>query len=95
MKNFNILGVHGKIWVLGPEGFHEKPKYRGGLPKTEGLGGQFADLRVGGGLGKKEGVGVVFLRGDWYPNAHYVDFCSAGVIQGFSLNLNLYLLTFL
>ena len=25
----------------------------------------------GGGLGKKEGV--VFLRGAWYPNAHYVE----------------------
>ena len=55
MKNFNILGVHGKIWVLGGEGFHEKPKYRGGLPKTEGLGGQFADLRVEGDLARQRG----------------------------------------
>ena len=66
MKNFNILGVHWKIFVLGREGFHEKAKYRGGLPKKEELGGQFADLRVGG-LGKKEGVGVVFLRGGLIP----------------------------
>ena len=31
MENFNNLGVHRKIWVLG--GVHEKPIYRGGLPK--------------------------------------------------------------
>ena len=43
-----------------------KNQYRaGGLPKKEGLG-QFANLR---GVGKK---GVVFLRGSWCPNAHYV-----------------------
>ena len=32
MKNFNILGVHGKIWLLGEEGGgHEKPIYKGGV----------------------------------------------------------------
>ena len=51
MKNFNILGVHGKIRVLG--GSHEKPIYRAGLPKMGGLG-QFADLMGEGGLAGKE-----------------------------------------
>ena len=39
MKNFNILGVDGKMWVLGGgEGRgHEKSIYRGGLPKNGGL----------------------------------------------------------
>ena len=39
--------------------FHEKPIYRGGLPKKGSGLGQFADLR--GRLNKK--VGVAFLRG--------------------------------
>ena len=44
MKNFNILGVHGKIRVL--RGFQEKPIYRGGdRLKAGGRGGG------GGGLG--------------------------------------------
>ena len=42
------------------EGVNEKPIWRGELPKKVGFG-QFADLRGGGGLGKKEGG--VFLRG--------------------------------
>ena len=46
----------------------------GGLPKKVGLDSlQIADLRTGGGLGKKEGV--LFLKGgggEWYPNARYV-----------------------
>ena len=50
MKNFNILGVHWKIWLLGGGGL-EKPICRGALHKKGGLG-QFADLK--GGLGKKE-----------------------------------------
>ena len=29
MKNFNILGVHGKIRVLGEGGVYEKPIYKG------------------------------------------------------------------
>ena len=42
MKNFNILGVDGKMWVLGVGGGgggrgHEKSIYRGGLPKNGGL----------------------------------------------------------
>ena len=54
MKNFNILGVHWKIQLLGGGGGGSgKTNIEGRLPKKEGLG-QFADLR--GGLGKKEGV---------------------------------------
>ena len=53
MNNFNILGVHGKIRVL--RGGFTKSQFIGeDCLQTEGLG-QFADLRGGGGLGKKEG----------------------------------------
>ena len=48
MKNFNILGVHGKI-RFSREG--------GGVPKSQYLGG--GDLR-GRGLARKRGM--VFLR---------------------------------
>ena len=40
MKNFNILGVHRKMQILGGGGGgdHKKPIYReGGLPKKGGL----------------------------------------------------------
>ena len=57
------MGVHWKIWLLG--GWCSwKTNIEGGFQKR-GLG-QFANWR---GLGKKERV--VFLRADWYPNAHY------------------------
>ena len=62
-KNFNILGVHGKIRVLGRRGGGrggrlQKNNISSGIAlKGRGLG-QFADLR--GGLRKKEGM--VFLR---------------------------------
>ena len=58
MKNFNIFGVHGKIqvWRGMGSGAHEKTMYRGDCLKGGGGGlGQFADLMVGGGLGKIEG----------------------------------------
>ena len=69
MKNFNILAVHWKIWILGGGRFTKKSILRrdclkGGLE-------QFADLR-GGGLGWQERGGGVF-EGEWYPNAHYED----------------------
>ena len=57
MKNFNIFGVRGKIWVLGGGRVHKKLTYRGDSLKR-GLV-QFADLR--GGLARKRRV--VFLRG--------------------------------
>ena len=52
-KNFNILGIHWKIWLTF-RGDLEKPIYRGRLPK-EGGGelGQFADLKWG--LARKRG----------------------------------------
>ena len=49
MNNFSIFGVHVKTRVLGKEGGgHEKPIYRGRLPK-KGMLGQFVDLMRGGG----------------------------------------------
>ena len=44
MKNFNILGVHGKIRVLGGEGF-TKNQYIGGMDSLQIWGGR--------GLGKR------------------------------------------
>ena len=76
MKNFNILGVHWKIWLLGGGG-RVSQKSVGVLPKTGALG-QFADLRWG--LGKKEEGGSVdtlmhtmasnfkFARDFWFPD---------------------------
>ena len=53
MKNFNILGVHWKIWFLG--GGLTKNQYRGDeLPKK----GAWTVCRFKGGLGKKDGGGV-------------------------------------
>ena len=60
MKNFNILGVHLKIWLLGG-GFIKKQYRVGDCLKMGGLG-QFANLRVG--LGKKEGGGCFWGGGD-------------------------------
>ena len=61
-KNFYIIGVYWKIWLLGR--IHKKPMYKGELPK-KGEGrrlGVFADLKggEGGGLSKREGGGGVF-----------------------------------
>ena len=43
IQDFNIMGVHWKIWSSG--GLHKKPIYRGKMPeKVEGLG-QSEDLR--------------------------------------------------
>ena len=55
-RNFNIIGVHWKIELLG--GSRKNNIYRGESPKKGGLG-EFTDLR--GGLAKKRGI--VFLRG--------------------------------
>ena len=61
MKNFNILGVHWKIQLLGGGGL-EKPIYKGGLPKKGQLG-QLFDLRGAwqerGGWGVFEGGGLI------------------------------------
>ena len=65
IKNFNILGVHWKIRLLGGRCSRNTNAERE-LPKKGGLDSL---LNSRGGLGKKEGG--VFLRGGWYPNAHY------------------------
>ena len=53
MNNFNILGFTEK------SDFYEN-QYRGGIAQKGGLR-QFAGLKGGGGLGKKDGI--VFMRG--------------------------------
>ena len=58
MENFNIFGIHRKIWVL--EWGVMESQYIG-EDCLKGGPGQL-DLR-GGGLGKK--------KGGWYPEAHY------------------------
>ena len=62
IKNFDVFGVHWKIWFLGG---YWKTNIEGGLPKKGGLR-QFSDFR--GQLGKKEGV---FLKAVDTFNAHY------------------------
>ena len=53
------FNIVGVFWKIWfLGGVHKKPMYKGKLPKK-------------GELDKKEGV--VFLREDWYPNAHYVE----------------------
>ena len=49
MKNFKILAVHWKMWLLGVQ-VYKKPMWKGWLPKKGELG-QFADLAGGGGGG--------------------------------------------
>ena len=75
MKNFNILGVHWNIRLLGGGGVHKNRWGR--LPKKGALG-QFVDLRWE--LGKKEEGGSVdtlmhtivssfkFARDYWFPD---------------------------
>ena len=66
MKNFDILHLHWKIWLLGGE--FMKNQYRGGEGGCLKRGlGQFADLR---GLAWQERGGSVF-EGGWYLDAHY------------------------
>lgn len=59
MKNFNILGVHWRIQVLGGE-VHEKPIYRGGLPKK----GEMDKLQIKRGAYQEKGGGFEGGRGD-------------------------------
>ena len=51
MKNFNILGIHCNIWLLGGGGVHEN-QYRGEDCLKRGA---WTVCRFKGGLGKKEG----------------------------------------
>ena len=66
MKNFNIFGVHWKIWFLG-EGSRKISIGGGGGACLKG--GAWTVCQFIGGLGKK-GAGV--FKGGWYPNTHYV-----------------------
>ena len=70
MKNFNIFGVHWKIWVLGGVGGGglTKNQYRGGNCLRRGAWTVYR-FKGGGGLARKKGM--VFLRGVDNPNAHY------------------------
>ena len=78
MKNFDILGVRWKIWLL--EGrVRKKPIDRGGLLKKGGVG-QFADLR---GAWLERGGGV--FEGSWYSDAHYDLFKKTYLIIHLSL----------
>ena len=61
------MGVHWEIWLLRG-GVHEKPIYRQEFTKRA----SWTVCKFKGGLVKK---GVGFLRGEWYPNAHYEDLC--------------------
>ena len=63
MKNFNILGVHRKIWVLRGGG-HKRPIYRWDCLKREA----WTVCRFKGGW-QERGGGV--FEGGSYPNAHY------------------------
>ena len=68
MKNFNILSIHWKIWLLGGSSWKTVIK-GGGLLKK----GAWIVSRFKRGLGRKE-EGSVFELG-WYPDAHYTGFC--------------------
>ena len=73
MKNFNVFGVHGKIWVLvvGEGGVHEKTIYREGDCLKRG---PWTVWRFKGGLARRgDSVfdGKMGGGGAWYPNAHY------------------------
>ena len=67
MKNFDIMGADWKIQFLG--NVHQKPIYRGELPKKGSLDRE-------GGLGEKEGD---VFEGGWYSNAHYEYHCQNSI----------------
>ena len=77
MKNFDILGFHWKIGLLG-EGVNKKP-ILGELPKKVGRGGglgQFGNLRIGvggggGGVWPERGGGV--FGGGLIPPMHTME----------------------
>ena len=68
MENFNVLGVHEKIWVLGGREVTKNQYIRGSCLKRRA----WTICRFKGGAWHERGAGVVFLKGGWYPNAHYV-----------------------
>ena len=64
MKNFNIFGVHWKIWLLSIGVMKNQYKGRNCLEI-----GAWTVCQFKGGFARKRGL--VFLKGDWYQNAHY------------------------
>ena len=71
MKNFNVLGVHWKIRLLGEGGGSRKTNIERGLSKKPPLG-QFADLKED--LARKRGV--VFFRGGGGDTLMHTKRCS-------------------
>ena len=72
IKNFNILGVHWKIWLL--VGGFSKNQYRVGADGLKRGGLDSLPIQGGGGGGawQEREPGVLLRgRGVWYPNAHY------------------------
>ena len=69
MKNFNILRVHGKMWVLG--GFHKKPIYWGDCRKKGGR--VWTVCRFKGGGAWQERGGWCFWGGWLIPQCNYGD----------------------
>ena len=65
MKNFNIVGVYWKIRFQ--RGSHEKPIYRGELPKKGGRACIVCRFKEG--VWWKRSGGFFEERG-WYPNPH-------------------------
>ena len=68
VNNFNILGIHWKIRLLG--GCSQKTNIEKSACLKRGGFGQFVDLR-GKGLIKKEWGGDFEGERGWYPNSHY------------------------
>ena len=68
MKNFNVLGVHWKIWLLRGGGGSRRTNIEGGDCLKRGA---WAVCWFKGGLGKKEEGGVFEEGRGWDPNAHY------------------------
>ena len=64
MENYNIFGVHWKIWFLGGGGV-PKNQYKGGNCLKGGGLGKFTDLR--GALARKRGVDTLMHTMNTYP----------------------------
>lgn len=85
MKNFNISGVHKKIWFLGGEGggVDEKPISWGDCLKR---GAQTICIFKGGLARETWGNDFEERRGEaWYPNANYVQLSCHGWTQTLKL----------
>ena len=66
------MGLSIKNWYFGRS--LKNPTFRGGSSRKADIEGGFSKKGGGGGgggLARKKGV--VFLRGGWYPDAHYAN----------------------